>query len=188
MIELAQIKSTDKLGQLQGILNTAFNEIQTDQGIVGQCINVSAQAEGKLNTLITAFTVSNVTNDLNAIVFPESNGVFIARLTGRIVLKGVTSATLSADHIRLDIPAVKAPSRAASTGTFVTPDHLGLNATVSGQTFFPCLVSDDSNIQGPYPANACLVQNGAQCDVLVYLNESISNAEELSDGTMAIYF
>lgn len=131
MIELTQVKNTDKLGQLQGILNTAFSEIQTDQPFVGVCQNISINFYNS-NQLALAVTASELTDEkLYALCYPESNGVFIAKVFGSLQTTISTSSSVTTDKIVIDVPTVKLPTRDSSMSTFVSPSHLGLAPAAS---------------------------------------------------------
>ena len=125
MIELTQVKSTDKLGQLQGILNTAFTEIAGDQPFVGMVMNPSVNYYSG-DTLVGATTASQLTGTLYALCFPESNGVFIAMLWGDIYSNTNATVTREPSRAAIDIPAIKLATRDAVVSTFVSPGHLGL--------------------------------------------------------------
>lgn len=132
MIELTQVKSTDKLGQLQGILNTAFSEIQTDQPFVGKLVNPSINyymINGDNATLIGTNTASTVKSYLTALCFPESNGVFVAGVWGMIQATAEPQF-VGTDHtysqVVIDVPAIKIATLDTSLSTFVSCEHLGL--------------------------------------------------------------
>lgn len=181
MIELTQIKTTDALGQLRGQLNTAFTEIQTDQPFVGLAVNPSINFYNNDDSLVGALTASSLTNArLYLLCYPESNGVFVANVWGRISFKSpLTNANVH--RIVIDVPAVKLPTRDATVSTFVSPDHLGLgSATVSPQASDAvgsmdvglAMVQDDyqgdSNIA---QAHKVLQAGGSTCDVEIVSEE-----------------
>lgn len=84
MIELANIKTTDTLGQLREQINTMQNEIMHDQPFVGVCQNISINFYNS-DQLALAVTASELTNEkLYALCYPESNGVFIAKVFGSL--------------------------------------------------------------------------------------------------------
>ena len=127
MIELTQVKSTDKLGQLQGILNTAFSEIQTDQPFIGYVMTPSISFY-RDNSLVAVVTASELaTERLFALCFPESNGVFVASLFGQ--LRFQAKSDFSFNQIRISIPGIKLATRDSVIGTFVNPNHLGMSAS-----------------------------------------------------------
>lgn len=131
MIELTQVKNTDKLGQLQGILNTAFSEIQTDQPFVGVCQNISINFYNS-NQLVFAVTASELTGEkLYALCYPESNGVFISTVFGSLYTVISPESVVTTDKIVIDVPNVKLPTRDSSMSTFVSPSHLGLAPAAS---------------------------------------------------------
>lgn len=137
MIELTQVKSTDKLGQLQGILNTAFTEIQTDQMVVGKAMGVSVNlySEFDNSTLVGAITASNVGGDLWLLCLPESNGVYVAGAFGTLYNKDPVTVTDSVSSFEIDIASVKLPSRDAAVSTFVTPEHMGFTQLTANTMF-----------------------------------------------------
>lgn len=125
MIELEQIKTTDTLGNIRPLINTAFSEIQNDQPFVGRAVNPSAEIYKLDGTLVSAVTASNFHININALCFPENNGVYIARLFG----SGLMAAATEVDEwgkIVIDIPAISLATRGANISTFVSPKHLGL--------------------------------------------------------------
>lgn len=131
MIELTQVKNTDKLGQLQGILNTAFREITTDQPFIGALVNPSVNyymVEGGNATLIGTNTASTVKSYLTALCFPESNGVFVAGVWGMIQITAEPQF-VGTDHtysnVVIDVPAIKLATLDTSLSTFVSCEHLG---------------------------------------------------------------
>lgn len=137
MIELTQVKSTDKLGQLQGILNTAFTEIQTDQMVVGKAMGVSVNlyADFDNSTLVGAITASNVRGDLWLLCLPESNGVYVAGAFGTLYNAEPVTTTDVVTSIEIDVASVKLPNRAAVVSTFVTPEHMGFTQSTANTMF-----------------------------------------------------
>lgn len=137
MIELEQIKQTDPIKSLRGQLNTAFGEIVADQCLVAKCANISAELKFG-STLKASVTASKVTNTVNALVFPENNGVYIARLFGRCLLNvsGLDVSGIDINNITIDIPAIQIArpnaDNMATINTFVPPSHLGLNYAING--------------------------------------------------------
>lgn len=131
MIELEQIKKTDPIKSLRGQLNTAFNEIVTDQPFVGQVINPSidlfaVDSLGKPTQVgaIRAGTLSKY--PLYALCFPESNGVYIATLYGCFNGMAISVETTSEPHMAvIDIPTIKLPTREGNISTFVPASHFG---------------------------------------------------------------
>ena len=127
MIELANIKTTDTLGQLRGQINTMQNEIMADQPFVGYVMNPSIEFFLG-NSLVNSITASDLaTHRLLALCFPESNGVFIASLFGGIRIS--YTADFAFNRIRIAIPGIKLATRDAVIGTFVSPKHLGMSAS-----------------------------------------------------------
>lgn len=134
MIELTQVKNTDKLGQLQSILNAAFSEIMADQPFVGKVVNPSVNIYDRNNDLKGAVTASNVVNGLNALCFPENNGIFIARLFGMVNFTYPPSADDISTPIlyEINIAGVQLATKSSIINTFVTGEHLGLNDSTIG--------------------------------------------------------
>lgn len=184
MIELTQVKSTDKLGQLQGILNTAFGEIQTDQPFVGACQGISINFYSN-DQLALAVTASELTDEkLYALCYPESNGVFIAKVFGSLFTNISPASAVTTDKIVIDVPNVKLPTRGSSMSTFVSPSHLGLApaATPGNQVTGPnaiaighCWISD-------------LMGNlDAHCRVIVEQHDTTCNVNLLPGLPVALY-
>lgn len=125
MIELEQIKKTDPIKSLRGQLNTAFNEIQSDQPLVGMCMNPSVNIYDAQHQLVQAVTASNVDNYLRALILPENNGAYVYNVKGNIDFSiNVSESTHYMLEICVDVPAIKAAGKTYST--FVSPSHLGL--------------------------------------------------------------
>lgn len=128
MIELTQIKSTDKLGQLQGILNTAFSEIQTDQPFVGVCQNISINIYSDTTIVGSVMPADLSDQRLYAICFPESNGVFISKVFGFLTFTFNGTESDAYNKIVIHVPSVKLATHDAVMSTFVSPSRLGLVA------------------------------------------------------------
>lgn len=127
MIELTNIKTTDTLGQLRGQINTMQNEIMADQPFIGYVMNPSISFY-RDNSLVGGVTASELAAErLFALCFPESNGVFVASLFGR--LRFQAKSDFSFNQIRIDIPGIKLATRDSVIGTFVNPNHLGMSAS-----------------------------------------------------------
>lgn len=125
MIELEQIKKADTIKSLRGQLNTAFNEIQSDQPLVGMCMNPSVNIYDEHHQLVQAVTASNVSNCLRALILPENNGAYVYSVKGNIDFSiNVSAGTHYMSEICVDVPAIKAAGKTYST--FVSPSHLGL--------------------------------------------------------------
>lgn len=126
MIELTNIKTTDTLRQLRGQINTMQNEIMADQPFVGKVVNPSINFYDNYNGLLGAVTASSISNQLvYALCLPESNGVFIANVWGRVLFSPST-AMRDVYRISIDVPSIKMQTLDANVSTFVSPDHLGL--------------------------------------------------------------
>lgn len=137
MIELTQVKNTDKLGQLQGILNTAFSEITADQMIVGKAMGVSVNLYSNYDnsTLVGAITASNVRGDLWLLCLPESNGVYVAGAFGTLYNDTPVTVTDEATSLEIDVASIKLPNRDAVVSTFVTPEHMGFTQVTANTMF-----------------------------------------------------
>ena len=131
MIELTNINATDTFGQLRGQINTMQNEIMADQPFVGVCQNISINFYNS-DQLALAVTASELTDEkLYALCYPESNGVFIAKVFGSLQTAIPISSSMTTDKIVIDVPTVKLPTRDSSMSTFVSPSHLGLAPAAS---------------------------------------------------------
>lgn len=125
MIELEQVKKTDPIKMLRGQLNTAFNEIQSDQPLVGMCMNPSVNIYDDHHRLVQAVTASNVNNYLRALILPENNGAYVYSVKGNIDFSiNVSDSAHDMFEICVNVPAIKAAGKTYST--FVSPSHLGL--------------------------------------------------------------
>lgn len=125
MLELEQIKKTDPIKMLRGQLNTAFNEIQRNQPLVGMCMNPSVNIYDEHHRLVQAVTASNVSNYLRALILPGNNGAYVYSVKGSIDFSiNVSETTHDMFEICVDVPAIKAAGKTYST--FVPPSHLGL--------------------------------------------------------------
>lgn len=129
MIELTNIKATNTVGQLRGLINTMQNEIMADQPMIGACLNPSVDLYNR-DALVSSVTAQNVTNYLNAVILPEKNGCFVLGFTGCIQFRSLATEAPVVDKIVIDIPAIKAANASASYTTFLTPEHLGLKHQV----------------------------------------------------------
>lgn len=180
MIELTQIKNTDKLGQLQGILNTAFSDITTDQPFIGKVVNPSINmytrddyGEYVLNQAITA---SAITGNLYAVCFPESNGVFVAKVFGHL---SFGFSTLILNRLVVNVPSVKLATRDANVGTFVSPSHLGLSDNTTHDAGAAFL--DEGNA-----LEIAITQDGTTCDLT--LTPTTGSRDISGDFPMNIFF
>lgn len=124
MIELANIKTTDTLGQLRGQVNTMQNEIMHDQPMIGACLNPTVNLYSG-TSLVGAVTASNMSSCyLSALIFPENNGCFVAGIIGHCEW-GSEIPECTFDKLTIDIPSIKAPNGTIYT-SFLPPEHLGL--------------------------------------------------------------
>lgn len=181
MIELTQVKNTDKLGQLQGILNTAFSEIKTDQPFIGKVVNPSINMytqnpDDGSYVLNQAITASAIMGNLYALCFPESNGVFVANVFGHLRFNFIG---LMLARLVVDVPSVKLATRDANVGTFVSPSHLGLsdNTThAAGAAFL-----NEGNA-----LRMSITQDGTTCNLTLTPVDGSRNVS--SDFPMDIFF
>lgn len=129
MIELTNIKTTDTIKQLRGQINTMQNEIMADQPFVGKVVNPSVNIYDRNNDLKGAIAASNVYNGLNALCFPENNGIFIARLFGMVEFIYPPSADDISKPIlyEINIAGIQLATKSSIINTFVPGEHLGLN-------------------------------------------------------------
>lgn len=132
MIKLTNIKTTDKIKQLRGQINTMQNEIMADQPFVGTLVNPSINYysfDGNNYTLVATNTSTTVESSLTALCFPESNGVFVGGVWGMI--KTTTDPQyVGSDRdymfVVISVPAIKLATMSTNISTFVSCDHLGL--------------------------------------------------------------
>lgn len=192
MIELTQIKTTDTIGQLRGQLNTAFDEIESDQPFLGVPVNPSINYYKKGTTesvdgmvahtkakLVATSTASTVTSQLVLLCFPESNGVFVANVWGYIRDEPVFATGYSSsdiDYMSIDVPAVKMPTRDNSISTFVTCEHLGIPKFVGLDSYLygviskPLMFMGTPNVEGSYVSRASstgfIEQGETTCNII----------------------
>lgn len=134
MIDITLLDAADPFGATRRNLNTAYTEIMLHQPMMGKCMNVSANTY-KNGTLLAAVTANKVTNTLNALIMPESNGAYVVSLKGSVLIDFSSSNIVPDDNpcfdtLTLDIASVVASGNTHST--FVTPSHLGLSSTDLG--------------------------------------------------------
>lgn len=127
MIELSQIPVSSKLKELRGQINTMVNEINTDQMVLGRILNPSLDYYDINSQLVGAVTASDLKSELFALCMPESNGLFIAYIFGRLYTYDTPTLTGKPVTCEADIPAIKIPNRDSAISTFVTMEHLGLS-------------------------------------------------------------
>lgn len=132
MIELTNIKPTDRIKQLRGQINTMQNEIMADQPFVGALVNPSINYysfDGDNYTLVATNTAIEVQSSLTALCFPESNGVFVAGVWGMIKVAAEPHYVGSdRDYllVAISVPAIKLATMTDNISTFVSCEHLGL--------------------------------------------------------------
>lgn len=132
MIELTNIKPTDRIKQLRGQINTMQNEIMADQPFVGSLVNPSINYysyDGDAATLVATNTAITVESRLTALCFPESNGVFVAGVWGNIKAMAEPNYVGSdRDYmiVSISVPAIKLATMSTNISTFVSCNHLGL--------------------------------------------------------------
>lgn len=137
MIGLTQIKTTDTLSQLRGQLNTAFNEIQNDQMVVGKAMGVSVNLYSKLDnsTLVGTITASNVLGDLWLVCLPENDGVYVAGAFGTVSNTDPVTVTGEANSFEINVASVLLPNRGVAVSTFIPPERMGFNQSEENTTF-----------------------------------------------------
>lgn len=138
MIELSQIPSTSKLKELRGQINTMANEINTDQMVLGRILNPSLEYYDINSQLVGAVTASDLKSELFALCMPESNGLFIAYIFGRLYTFDTPELTGKPLTCEADIPAIKIPNRDSAISTFVTMEHLGLSLAGDTGVYYQC--------------------------------------------------
>ena len=130
MIDITLLATGDPLGAARKNINTAYTEIMRHQPMMGKCMNVSANTY-KNGALLAAVTANKVTNTLNALIMPESNGAYVVSLKGSVLIDFSSSNIAPEDNpcfdtLTLDIASVVASGDTHST--FATPSHLGLSS------------------------------------------------------------
>lgn len=138
MIELSQIPATSKLKELRGQINTMANEINTDQMVLGRILNPSLNYYDVSSQLVGAVTASNIQSELFALCMPESNGLFIAYVFGRLYTLDTPELTGKPIACEADIPAIKIPNRDSAISTFVTMEHMGLSLAEDTGVYYQC--------------------------------------------------
>lgn len=126
------MKTTVTIKQLRGQINTMQNEIMADQPFVGTLVNPSINYysfDGDNYTLVATNTAIEVESSLTALCFPESNGVFVAGVWGRI--KAMTEPNYVGSDtsywlVAISVPAIKLATMPTNISTFVSCNHLGL--------------------------------------------------------------
>lgn len=132
MIELTNIKTTDKIRQLRGQINDMQKEIMANQPFVGKLVSPSIKYysfDGDDYTLVATNTAIEVESRLTALCFPESNGVFVAGVWGNIKAMAEPNYVGSNRNYRLvaiSVPAIKLATMSTNISTFVSCNHLGL--------------------------------------------------------------
>lgn len=156
MIELEQIKATDKLGNIRPLINTALNEIQQDQPMIGKCLNPTVNLYNG-PTLTGSITATNMQKCyLSALIFPENNGCFVAGIIGHCEWAGDTEIPeCTFTTLTINIPAVKAPNGTTYT-SFLTPAHLelpyqsGQNGTEKYFIGFNSSLDQNAELKNPF--------------------------------------
>lgn len=158
MIELANIKATDTVGQLRGQINTMQNEIMADQPFIGVAVNPSINFFNN-GTLVSAITASMIANErIYALCFPESNGIFVAKFYGTI--KFIPDDDAQTNTFTINVPSIKIPTRDSTIGTFVSPAHFGFLQDDEA----PMLVNV-SAFNFSIMFNTQIVQHGTTCNI-----------------------
>ena len=130
MIDITPIDAADPFGATRRNINAAYAEIMRHQPMMGKCTNISVNTY-KNGALLDAGMDSTLTNTLNALIMPESNGAYVIELKGSVLIDFSTSGIKPEDNplfdaLTIDIPYVFASSN--SYTTFVAPSHLGLSS------------------------------------------------------------
>lgn len=138
MIELSQIPASSKLKELRSQINTMANEINTDQMVLGRILNPSLEYYGINSQPVGAVTASDLKSELFALCMPESNGLFIAYIFGRLYTLDTPTLTGKPITCEAEIPAIKIPNRDSAISTFVTMEHLGLSFADDTGVYYQC--------------------------------------------------
>lgn len=170
MIELTNIKATNTVGQLRGLINTMQNEIMTDQPFIGRAVNATAKIYDG-STLIDTITADfmNSFNYIYALCFPENNGVFVSKVWGLVDLP-MQNTGHKYGNITIDIPAIELATRDSTIGTFVAPEHLNLAAPDSGHQAYNgigCVMEGEQTPSTPYPCSSFISQYSTTCLVKI---------------------
>lgn len=180
MIKLTKVMNTDKLGQLQGILNTAFNKIMANQPFVGALVDPSIKyysIDGENATLVATNTASAVKSELTALCFPDSNGVFVAGVWGRILITAEPQY-VGPDRgyalVVISVPAIKLATMPTNMSTFVSCNNLGLPSVgeITGVTTKPVQanITDIMFVESDNHArkvNPRIEQGGNTCNIIL---------------------
>ena len=135
MIELTNIKTTDKFKLLRRQINTMQNEIMANQPFVGALVNPSINyysTDGKNSTLFATSAASTVKSSLTALCFPESDGVFVAGVWGMIQITeepqfvGPQLDNQTDVVSVISVPAIHMATMPTNISTFISCDQLGL--------------------------------------------------------------
>lgn len=130
MIELDLIKTSDKVSGLRGQLNTAFNEIMTDQAMIGTPSGASAKVYSA-SSQIGTITAADMQETIYFDCLPESNGVFVVAVHGSMYIPRGTYIYEDYDRLEITVPAITLPTRDATISTFVSPAHLGITESAT---------------------------------------------------------
>lgn len=179
MIELTNIKSTDKIRQLRGQINTMQNEIMADQPFVGLCQDISIKAFNG-NSVTSNIAASSLDgNKLYALCLPKGDAVFVAKVFGRIQFKFPGTTTFN--RIQIDIPHVKLATRAAEISKFIAPGDIGLGKDFSPNTMYTGAgwYAEDNDTTAKL-LFTIIYSNGAKCNVGMNMH---NKATITNDGT-----
>ena len=196
MIEIKQIKATDKLGNIRPLINTALGEIQQDQPMIGHCLNptVNLYKDGQLAGAITASDMQACW--LSALIFPENNGCFVADIIGRCEWLGeganVITPGIPFNKLVIDIPAIQAPNSNTYT-SFLPPSHLHLPHNLSGTTqqfFIGVNGARFDKVGSPFaPFNAAYIETDTNApNTLNITVTSKTNIAMLADSVLVLNF
>lgn len=161
MIELDLIKTSDKVSALRGQLNTAFNEIMTDQAMIGTPSGASALVyKGSVKT--GEITTASMTETIYFDCLPESNGVFVAAVHGSMYVP-----KFNYNRVEITVPAIALPTRDATITTFVSPSHLGITESATKYGVGLCTWADGEASAGVYATVSGTVSIDAHDNTLV---------------------
>lgn len=141
MIELDLIKTSDKVSSLRGQLNTAFNEIMTDQAMIGTPSGASAVAYYG-GTEVGEIAAGDMQETIYFDCLPESNGVFVAAVHGGMYIPYGTYIAGDYNRLEITVPAIALPTRDATISTFVSPAHLGITESETKYAIGCCCATD----------------------------------------------
>lgn len=147
MIFLKQIASTDTVKNLRKHLNSEAQVINETQPCIGMAVNPTVKFYEYPKKLLATCESEDIGNNMFLLCLPNRAGsVYVAQAWGELVLTRAPTlaegvATLNdADFIRVDIPAVKAPTKETPYKSF------SLDSVTHGSNKF--FIKTDGLIEG----------------------------------------